>query len=74
VPNGIYPVPQFHSNPGHPTIRRPSIALRLRTRWKRNGLDGALARGADPAASTQLSLRLSSSAPPRNARGWRTPS
>lgn len=57
MPNGIHPVPQFHSNPGHPTIRRPSIALRLRTRWKRNGLDGELARGADPAASTQLSLR-----------------
>jgi hypothetical protein len=57
VPNGIYPVPKFRFNPGQAIATRPGLALRIRTRLRRHGLDGELARGADPAASTELSLR-----------------
>ena len=57
MPNGIFPVPQFHSYPSRTATTRPGIALRMRTRWKRRGLDDELARGADPAASAELTLR-----------------
>jgi hypothetical protein len=57
VPNGIYPVPKFDSNPGHAIGRRPSLAVRIRTRLRRRALDGELAGGADPATSRELSLR-----------------
>jgi hypothetical protein len=53
VPNGIFPVPQFHSHPS----RGPSFGLRLRTRWRRDHLDGELASGTDPASSPELTLR-----------------
>jgi hypothetical protein len=53
MPNGIFPVPQFHSHPRP----GPSLGLRLRTRWRRDRLEGELASGADPAASPELTLR-----------------
>jgi hypothetical protein len=53
MPNGIFPgtLYQSHPSPG------PSLGLRLRTRWRRDRLDGELASGADPAASPELGLR-----------------
>jgi hypothetical protein len=53
MPNGIFPVPQFHSHrsPG------PTLGLRLRTRLGRDRLDRELASGADPASSRELTLR-----------------
>ena len=57
MPNGIFPVPDFHSNPSQPVAKRPSLAVRIRTRWSRNRLDDALAHGADPASSPERSLR-----------------
>ena len=53
MPNGIFPIPHFHS---HPTPSR-SLGLRLRTRWRRDHVDGELAAGADQAASPELTLR-----------------
>jgi hypothetical protein len=53
MPNGIFPVPEFHSQPSP----GPTRGLRLRTRWRRNRLDRELASGADPASSPELSLR-----------------
>ena len=57
MPNGIYPVPPFDSHPSHATDSRPGLWLRFRTRWNRRRLDDELARGTDPAASDQLTLR-----------------
>ena len=53
MPTGIFPVPQFHSNPGS----EPTLGLRLRTRWSKNRLDSELASGADPASRPELTLR-----------------
>ena len=53
MPNGIFPITQFH---WHPTAG-PSLGLRLHTRWRQDHLDGELASGADPAASPELTLR-----------------
>jgi hypothetical protein len=53
MPNGIFPVPQFHS---HPSPSR-TLGLRLRTRWSQNRLDRELASGADPASSPEQTLR-----------------
>jgi hypothetical protein len=53
MPNGIFPVPQFHSY----TSQGPTIGLRLRTRWSQNRLDRELASGRDPASSPELGLR-----------------
>jgi hypothetical protein len=53
MPNGIFPVPQFHSHPGP----GPALGHRLRTRWSQDRLDRELASGADPAASPELTLR-----------------
>jgi hypothetical protein len=53
MPNGIFPVPQFHSHPSP----APALSVRLRTRWSRNRLDRELASGADPASSPELTLR-----------------
>jgi hypothetical protein len=55
VPPGVFPVPKFRPTASDPT--RPSLALRFRTRRRRNRLDDELARGADPAASAELGLR-----------------
>jgi hypothetical protein len=57
VPNGIYPIPQFRSDPNDHRRSRPSLFARLRTRWRRDKLDQQLARGADSESSTELSLR-----------------
>ena len=48
MPNGIYPVPQFHSQPSPDSGARPTLSLRIRTRWERDRLDDELASGADP--------------------------
>ena len=53
MPNGIFPVPQFHSHPSP----GPTLGLRLRTRLGRDRLDRELASGADPASSRELTLR-----------------
>jgi hypothetical protein len=55
MPPAIFPVPNFRQTDSDP--RRPSLALRVRTRLRRNRLDAELARGVDPAASVELSLR-----------------
>jgi hypothetical protein len=57
VPSGIFPVPKFRSTPSGSIRRRPSLAVRVRTRWRRDRLDEELARGAVPATSAELSLR-----------------
>jgi hypothetical protein len=57
VPNGIFPVPDFDSNPSRPSAKRPSLGVRIRTRWSRNRVDDALAHGADPTSSPERSLR-----------------
>jgi hypothetical protein len=56
VPNGIFPVPQFHSDP---TTGAPRVGLitRARTRWRRGRLDEQLVRGIDPETSVELRLR-----------------
>jgi hypothetical protein len=54
MPSGIFPVPEFRPVP---TRTGPSLAVRIRTRWRRNRLDERLSRGADPATSAELSLR-----------------
>jgi hypothetical protein len=56
MPGGIFPVPEFRSQPRR-VGTRPSPAVRIRTRWRRDRLDDELARGADPAASRELGLR-----------------
>jgi hypothetical protein len=54
---GVFPVPEFRPTPSRSEDARPSLALRVRTRWRRNSLDDELARGADPAASAEFGLR-----------------
>ena len=53
MPNGIFPGTLLHTYP----TPGPRFALRLRTRWRRDRLDGELASGADPASSPELTLR-----------------
>ena len=60
MPNGIYPVPplQIREAAGPQShAARPGPALRLRTWWQRNRLDGQLANGDDPRTSAELTLR-----------------
>jgi hypothetical protein len=57
MPNGIFPVPQFHSDPTRPGTMRAGLIARVRTRLRRNELDEQLARGVDPAAGVELRLR-----------------
>jgi hypothetical protein len=57
MPSGIYPVPEFRSHPSHAPRERPSLTVRVRTRWRRDRLDAALARGTDSAGSAELELR-----------------
>jgi hypothetical protein len=54
MPNGIFPVPEFHPTPSR---SGPSLAVRGWTRLRRNRLDQELALGADRAASAALGLR-----------------
>jgi hypothetical protein len=56
-PLGAFPLPEFHTAPDRSRGERPSLALRVRTRLRRDRLDSELARGADPAASAELGLR-----------------
>jgi hypothetical protein len=54
--NGTYPTAQpdpYSSRAARP----PGLGVRMRTRWRRAGLDDELARGASPAASAELTLR-----------------
>ena len=55
MPNGIFPIPKFHTT----AARQPRAGLttRLAVRVRRNRLDAALAEGADPRGSRALSLR-----------------
>jgi hypothetical protein len=57
MPNGIFPVPEFRSNPSRAVRTGPSLAVRIRTRGGRNRLDDELARGTDPSVSPELRLR-----------------
>jgi hypothetical protein len=57
VPNGIFPIPQFQSQPNPGADAGAPVSLRMRTRWRRAQLDGELASGVDPASSPELSLR-----------------
>jgi hypothetical protein len=61
MPNGIYPVPKFRFQDGHPNRsghdRRPSVALRMRVARHRDRLDADLARGVEPTGSMELELR-----------------
>jgi hypothetical protein len=57
MPNGIFPVPPFDSRPNHTAATRPSLAVRTRTRLRRNRFDEELAHGADADNSAELSLR-----------------
>ena len=55
MPNGVFPVPEFRSVPDRGG--RASLAVRLRTRFRRNRLDAELAQGGDPSESPELILR-----------------
>jgi hypothetical protein len=57
MPNGVFPIPQFHSYAGPAPGSRPTFGLRMRTRLGRDRLDEELASGADPASSAELTLR-----------------
>lgn len=57
MPNGIFPLPQFHPHPSRSAGRRPRLMLRMRTWWRRDRLDEQLARDVDPATSAELTLR-----------------
>jgi hypothetical protein len=54
MPNGIFPVPEFRPVPAR---TRLSLAVRIRTRWRRDRLDKELSHGADPATTDELRLR-----------------
>ena len=53
MPNGVFPVPEFRSKPTHATRVRGSYTAR----WRRSRLDQELARGIDPATSSELERR-----------------
>jgi hypothetical protein len=57
VPSGIFPVPKSQSTPPRGVGPRPGLVVRMRTRSMRNRLDDELARGANPAGSSELRLR-----------------
>jgi hypothetical protein len=57
VPNGIFPIPQLHSDLTPRSGSRPGLSARLGTRWRRDKLDQELAGGADPRSSTAHALR-----------------
>jgi hypothetical protein len=57
VPNGIYPIPQFHSDPTPGVPRPASLVARVRARLRRSKLDEQLADGVDPDSSVELGLR-----------------
>ena len=57
MPNGVFPIPQFHSQPTPASGAGPTLSIRMRARWGRDRLDRELASGADPASSPELTLR-----------------
>ena len=57
MPNRIFLIPQFHPCASPVSGRRPTLAVRMRTRLGRDRLDEELASGADPASSAELTLR-----------------
>ena len=57
MPNGVFSVPEFHSDPSRPVRDRPGLALRMRARLRRTRLDDELARGMEPSLRPELSLR-----------------
>ena len=61
MPNGIYPASTSirirDERAGQSRDLRPGVGLRLRTWWRRDGLDEQLANGADPRMSAELMLR-----------------
>lgn len=57
MPPGVFPVPKFRTTGRRSARTDASLALRLRTRWRRNRLDEKLAHGADPGTSAELRLR-----------------
>jgi hypothetical protein len=57
VPSGVFPIPKFRSRPRRTIGKRPSLAVRVRTRWRRSRLDDELARGTVPGDSAALTLR-----------------
>lgn len=57
MPDRIFPLPQFRSDPTPRTPRRAGLVARIRTRWRRNELDEHLARGIDPRRDGDLELR-----------------
>ena len=68
MPYGVFPAPGTRDyNRSGPT--RPSLAIRIRTRFGRAELDKALANGADPGESAELALRAEQlSSPAERAR------
>ena len=57
MPSRVFPVPKFRSEPRRTVVKRPSLAVRIRTRWRRSRLDDELARGTVPGDSAELTLR-----------------
>ena len=58
MPNGIYPVHQFHAHPRHSASSRSGLLLRVRRALgRRDRVDDQSARGANPATSAVLRLR-----------------
>ena len=55
MPDGSYPIPRRETR--RDRNRSPGLALKLRTRLRRRGLDEELAAGTDPASSPELTLR-----------------
>lgn len=56
MPLGPFPLPGFDTLP-RPSRRRSRLAVRMRTRWRRNRLDAEISTGADPSARAELSER-----------------
>ena len=57
MPSGVFPAPKFRPDPTDNYGMRPTLAVRIRTRWQRDRLDQELSRGADPNTSPELRLR-----------------
>jgi hypothetical protein len=69
MPNGIYPVPQFHTDPTSRDPMRAGLVARIRTRLRRRRLDEQLARGRDPDTSVDLNLRAAQLSSDRGRAG-----
>lgn len=58
MPLGPFPLPDFDTS-ARPAREHSRPWTRVRTRWRRKQLDEALSTGADPGASSELSVRAS---------------